>query len=155
MLASNSRLGQEPVDHPLQHLSMHAHQGWYFGFPYAVTEVWAFGELHTLCMCPNAVRVACVAAEAVLRPVFNELCFNLESFNPAFTHCLLMVRKGSRGWRRAAEGGVTGQRPCGIWWGRRQNELRQTVMRSLPSSSAGHLCPYASTDPNPPLFTYR
>lgn len=35
-----------------------------------------------------------MAAEAVLRPVFNELCFNLESFNPAFTHCLLMVRKG-------------------------------------------------------------
>lgn len=31
--------------------------------------------------------------EAVLRPVFNELCFNLESFNPAFTSCLLMVQK--------------------------------------------------------------
>ncbi|KAG2424239.1 hypothetical protein HXX76_014623 [Chlamydomonas incerta] len=31
--------------------------------------------------------------EAVLRPVFNELCFNLESFNPAFTHCLLMVQR--------------------------------------------------------------
>jgi hypothetical protein len=24
--------------------------------------------------------------------VFNELCFNLESFNPAFAACLLMVR---------------------------------------------------------------
>ncbi|EFJ41282.1 hypothetical protein VOLCADRAFT_107753 [Volvox carteri f. nagariensis] len=31
--------------------------------------------------------------EAVLRPVFNELCFNLESFNPAFTSCLLMVQR--------------------------------------------------------------
>ncbi|KAG2482514.1 hypothetical protein HYH03_018559 [Edaphochlamys debaryana] len=31
--------------------------------------------------------------EAVLRPVFNELTFNLESFNPAFTHCLLMVQR--------------------------------------------------------------
>ena len=30
-------------------------------------------------------------AEAVLKPVFNELCYNLESFNPAFTSCLLMV----------------------------------------------------------------
>uniref|UniRef100_A0A7S0WIL9 Uncharacterized protein n=1 Tax=Chlamydomonas leiostraca TaxID=1034604 RepID=A0A7S0WIL9_9CHLO len=30
---------------------------------------------------------------AVLRPVFNELCFNLESFNPAFTSCLLMVQR--------------------------------------------------------------
>jgi hypothetical protein len=29
--------------------------------------------------------------EAVLRPVFNELTYNLESFNPAFTSCLLMV----------------------------------------------------------------
>ena len=31
--------------------------------------------------------------EAVLRPVFVELCFNLESFNPAFTSCLLMVQR--------------------------------------------------------------
>eukprot|EP00877_Chromochloris_zofingiensis_P008465 jgi/Chrzof1/3872/Cz13g11260.t1 len=31
--------------------------------------------------------------ESVLRPVFNELCFNLESFNPAFASCLLMVQK--------------------------------------------------------------
>ncbi|GLC44659.1 hypothetical protein PLESTB_001330700 [Pleodorina starrii] len=31
--------------------------------------------------------------ESVLRPVFNELCFNLESFNPAFTSCLLMVQR--------------------------------------------------------------
>jgi hypothetical protein len=30
-------------------------------------------------------------AEAALRPVFNELCFNLESFNPAFTACLLQA----------------------------------------------------------------
>lgn len=30
-------------------------------------------------------------AEEVLGPVFNELTFNLESFNPAFTSCLLMV----------------------------------------------------------------
>jgi hypothetical protein len=27
----------------------------------------------------------------VLRPVFAELCYNLESFNPAFTACLLQV----------------------------------------------------------------
>lgn len=33
----------------------------------------------------------CCHAESVLRPVFNELCFNLESFNPAFASCLLMV----------------------------------------------------------------
>eukprot|EP00878_Enallax_costatus_P032746 GHUV01036010.1.p1 GENE.GHUV01036010.1~~GHUV01036010.1.p1 ORF type:complete len:261 (+),score=79.21 GHUV01036010.1:174-956(+) len=32
-------------------------------------------------------------AEAVLRPVFNELCFNLESFNPAFAACLLQVQR--------------------------------------------------------------
>jgi hypothetical protein len=25
--------------------------------------------------------------------VFNELCFNLESFNPAFAACVLMVQK--------------------------------------------------------------
>ncbi|KAF8070855.1 hypothetical protein HT031_000936 [Scenedesmus sp. PABB004] len=31
--------------------------------------------------------------EAVLRPVFNELCFNLESFNPAFAACLLQVQR--------------------------------------------------------------
>lgn len=31
--------------------------------------------------------------EAVLTPVFVELCFNLESFNPAFTSCLLMVQR--------------------------------------------------------------
>lgn len=31
--------------------------------------------------------------EAVLRPVFNELTYNLESFNPAFTTCLLMVQR--------------------------------------------------------------
>ncbi|GBF99470.1 hypothetical protein Rsub_12138 [Raphidocelis subcapitata] len=31
--------------------------------------------------------------ESVLRPVFNELCFNLESFNPAFAACVLMVQK--------------------------------------------------------------
>lgn len=30
-------------------------------------------------------------AEAALRPVFNELCFNLESFNPAFAACLLQA----------------------------------------------------------------
>ncbi|GFH25136.1 uncharacterized protein HaLaN_23050, partial [Haematococcus lacustris] len=28
--------------------------------------------------------------EALLRPVFAELTFNLESFNPAFTSCILM-----------------------------------------------------------------
>ncbi|KAG1660731.1 hypothetical protein FOA52_003040 [Chlamydomonas sp. UWO 241] len=31
--------------------------------------------------------------EAVLTPVFKELCYNLESFNPAFTSCLLMVQR--------------------------------------------------------------
>lgn len=31
--------------------------------------------------------------EAVLGPVFHELTYNLESFNPAFTSCLLMVQK--------------------------------------------------------------
>lgn len=31
--------------------------------------------------------------ESVLRPVFNELCYNLESFNPAFTACMLQVQK--------------------------------------------------------------
>lgn len=31
--------------------------------------------------------------EAALRPVFNELCFNLESFNPAFAACVLAVQK--------------------------------------------------------------
>eukprot|EP00775_Hariotina_reticulata_P005565 gene5565-5802_t len=31
--------------------------------------------------------------EGVLRPVFNELCFNLESFNPAFAACLLQVQR--------------------------------------------------------------
>lgn len=31
--------------------------------------------------------------EAALRPVFNELCFNLESFNPAFAACLLQVQR--------------------------------------------------------------
>lgn len=31
--------------------------------------------------------------ESVLRPVFNELCYNLESFNPAFTSCILMVQR--------------------------------------------------------------
>lgn len=31
--------------------------------------------------------------EQLLRPVFNELCYNLESFNPAFTACLLQVQK--------------------------------------------------------------
>lgn len=30
---------------------------------------------------------------SVLEPVFSELCVNLESFNPAFTACLLMVQK--------------------------------------------------------------
>lgn len=40
---------------------------------------------------------ACVSpAEAVLRPVFSELCFNLESFNPAFAACLLQVRQQAR-----------------------------------------------------------
>lgn len=36
-------------------------------------------------------------AEAALRPVFNELCFNLESFNPAFAACLLQVRVAGQG----------------------------------------------------------
>ncbi|MEW5296772.1 MAG: hypothetical protein WDW38_007586 [Sanguina aurantia] len=31
--------------------------------------------------------------EAVLGPVFTELTFNLESFNPAFTSCILMVQR--------------------------------------------------------------
>lgn len=31
--------------------------------------------------------------ESSLRPVFNELTFNLESFNPAFAACVLMVQK--------------------------------------------------------------
>ncbi|KAL6762772.1 hypothetical protein V8C86DRAFT_2510759 [Haematococcus lacustris] len=31
--------------------------------------------------------------EALLRPVFAELTFNLESFNPAFTSCILMVQR--------------------------------------------------------------
>eukprot|EP00879_Flechtneria_rotunda_P003579 GHRR01003813.1.p1 GENE.GHRR01003813.1~~GHRR01003813.1.p1 ORF type:complete len:332 (+),score=102.30 GHRR01003813.1:155-1150(+) len=31
--------------------------------------------------------------ESVLRPVFNELCFTLESFNPAFAACLLQVQR--------------------------------------------------------------
>lgn len=35
-----------------------------------------------------------LCAASVLRPVFRELCFNLESFNPAFTSCLLMVGLG-------------------------------------------------------------
>ena len=30
--------------------------------------------------------------EQLLTPVFIELCYNLESFNPAFTSCLLMVQ---------------------------------------------------------------
>jgi hypothetical protein len=48
------------------------------------------------CICK--LLCACVAtAEAVLRPVFNELCFNLESFNPAFAACLLQVRGSSSG----------------------------------------------------------
>lgn len=29
----------------------------------------------------------------MLRPVFAELTYNLESFNPAFTSCLLMVQR--------------------------------------------------------------
>jgi hypothetical protein len=37
-----------------------------------------------------ALLSAC-SAEAALRPVFNELCFNLESFNPAFAACLLQA----------------------------------------------------------------
>lgn len=32
-------------------------------------------------------------SESALRPVFNELCFNLESFNPAFAACLLQVQR--------------------------------------------------------------
>ena len=34
------------------------------------------------------------APEAVLTPAFVELCYNLESFNPAFTSCLLQVGQG-------------------------------------------------------------
>ena len=34
-------------------------------------------------------------AESKLRPVLNELAFNLESFNPAFTAVLLKVRADS------------------------------------------------------------
>jgi hypothetical protein len=34
-----------------------------------------------------------IETESALRPVFNELCFNLESFNPAFAACVLMVRR--------------------------------------------------------------
>lgn len=41
-----------------------------------------------------ALLVGSVLAEAVLRPVFNELCFNLESFNPAFAACVLQVSSG-------------------------------------------------------------
>ena len=45
-------------------------------------------------LCESLLCCCCVPvlAEAVLQPVFNELTFNLESFNPAFTSCLLMVR---------------------------------------------------------------
>ncbi|GAX76758.1 hypothetical protein CEUSTIGMA_g4205.t1 [Chlamydomonas eustigma] len=31
--------------------------------------------------------------DSLLTPVFVELCYNLESFNPAFTSCLLMVQR--------------------------------------------------------------
>lgn len=31
--------------------------------------------------------------QGLLTPVFMELCYNLESFNPAFTSCLLMVQR--------------------------------------------------------------
>lgn len=41
------------------------------------------------------LAAAVCPAEAVLRPVFNELCFNLESFNPAFAACLLQVNEHS------------------------------------------------------------
>ena len=50
-------------------------------------------------------------AEAVLTPVFVELCFNLESFNPAFTSCLLMVGGllSARPWPRITK---SGRRTC-------------------------------------------
>ncbi len=38
------------------------------------------------------VSAVCLCAVPILRPVFAELTYNLESFNPAFTSCLLMVR---------------------------------------------------------------
>eukprot|EP00200_Dunaliella_tertiolecta_P001522 CAMPEP_0202350582 /NCGR_PEP_ID=MMETSP1126-20121109/7595_1 /ASSEMBLY_ACC=CAM_ASM_000457 /TAXON_ID=3047 /ORGANISM="Dunaliella tertiolecta, Strain CCMP1320" /LENGTH=335 /DNA_ID=CAMNT_0048942579 /DNA_START=38 /DNA_END=1045 /DNA_ORIENTATION=+ len=41
----------------------------------------------------NLRKVPADRWEEVLRPVFNELTFNLESFNPAFTSCLLMVQR--------------------------------------------------------------
>lgn len=42
----------------------------------------------------NALRaVSADNWESALRPVFNELCFNLESFNPAFAACVLQVQR--------------------------------------------------------------
>lgn len=43
--------------------------------------------------CPAHVLRCATPAESALRPVFNELCFNLESFNPAFAGCLLQVQR--------------------------------------------------------------
>jgi hypothetical protein len=40
----------------------------------------------------NLQKVPADKWEAALRPVFNELCYNLESFNAAFTGCLLQVQ---------------------------------------------------------------
>ena len=43
--------------------------------------------LEWICMSKDS----CCGAEAKLRPVMNELAYNLESFNPAFTAVLLKV----------------------------------------------------------------
>lgn len=43
------------------------------------------------CVSDAFLQHLAIPAEAILRPVFNELTYNLESFNPAFTSCLLMV----------------------------------------------------------------
>ena len=48
-----------------------------------------------------------VSAEAKLRPVLNELAYNLESFNPAFTAVLLKVRRADPGVRPQQESRAT------------------------------------------------
>ena len=49
---------------------------------------------------PACLRDALPCAEAVLTPAFVELCYNLESFHPAFTSCLLQVGRRTHAWGR-------------------------------------------------------
>jgi hypothetical protein len=102
-----------------------------------------------------------VPAEAALRPVFNELCFNLESFNPAFAACLLQVRrqdKAGQAWmplparhtmgsflhsslqnRRAGRLGVHGQLSLQVHTGDFLHSSRQGEGDVTSSSGSGRV----------------